>query len=133
MYSKAILIGRLGRDPEFKTTSNNKPVCNFSIACDHGYGDTKSTSWFNIISFNEKLNDALIRPYIKKGSRIYIEGELVVRDYEKKDGTKGKAIEVKLNAGSTIKLLNSKENNNIVPESIENSGPPSLDGPPALN
>jgi|TARA_R110000824_G_scaffold120059_7_gene274672 single-strand DNA-binding protein len=131
MYSKAILIGRLGRDPEFKTTTNNKAVCNFSLACDNGYGEHKKTSWFDIVSFQESLNDKLIRPYVKKGSTVYIEGELRIRTWEK-DGKKGKSTEVFLGGGSIIKLLSSSNSNQSSSQDDNktpsiNQGPPSLD------
>ena len=131
MHSKATLIGRLGRDPEFKTTKSNKPVCNFSVACDNGYGDNKTTSWFDIVSFQESLNDKLIKPYVKKGSQVYIEGELRIRTWETNEGKKGRQTEVVLGGGSIIKLLSSKDSNGSQPAPANDA--PSLSGPPSLD
>ena len=64
MLNKVMLIGRLGRDPERKTTQSGKSVCTFTLATDTGYGDNKKTDWHNITVFDKTATKA--RPHTSK-------------------------------------------------------------------
>lgn len=86
--NKVILIGNLGKDPEVRTFPNGGRVANFSIATSESWKDKASgerkerTEWHRI----SILNDALVgiaEKYLKKGSKVYIEGQLETRKYEK--------------------------------------------------
>ena len=88
--NKVILIGNLGRDPEMRYTQDGSPVCNFSIATSDTWKDKNTgekrekTEWHRIVTFR-RLAEICAR-YLKKGSKIFIEGKLQTRSYEK-DGT----------------------------------------------
>lgn len=94
------LIGTLGRDPETKTFNNGGSVCNFSIATSERWNDKNTgekkeeTTWHNI-SINGKLGE-VAQQYLKKGSQVYLEGKIKIREYEK-DGQKRQAIEINCN------------------------------------
>lgn len=87
MYNKTILMGRLTRDPELKTTPSGVSVCTFSIAVDRRYqtkGEEKKTDFFNIVAW--RTTGEFVVKYFRKGSLILVEGELQTRQYTNKDG-----------------------------------------------
>jgi single-strand DNA-binding protein len=98
--NKVILIGNLGRDPEIRTFQNGGRVANFSIATSESWKDKQSgerkerTEWHRISVLNENLVGVVER-YVKKGSKVYIEGQLETRKYEK-DGREVYTTEVVL-------------------------------------
>ncbi len=85
MVNKAILVGRLGKDPECRTAQSGKTVCKFSLATDTGFGDSKATDWHNIVCFDRQAD--FCKNYMRKGSLVYVEGRITNRSYEK-DGVK---------------------------------------------
>lgn len=85
MLNKVMLIGRLGRDPERRTTQAGKPVCSFTLATDAGYGDNKKTDWHTIAVFGKTADNCA--KYLHKGSLAYVEGRIFYDSYEK-DGIK---------------------------------------------
>ncbi|MFG1302159.1 single-stranded DNA-binding protein [Xanthobacter sp. V3C-3] len=97
---KVILIGNLGRDPEIKSFQNGGRVCNLSVATsevwkDKGTGDRRErTEWNRVVIFNENLVGVAER-FLKKGSKVYIEGQLETRKYEK-DGREAFTTEIVL-------------------------------------
>lgn len=98
--NKVILIGNLGRDPEVKSFQNGGRVCNLSIATSENWRDKASgerrerTEWHRVVIFNENLVGVAER-FLKKGSKVYIEGQLETRKYEK-DGRETYTTEVVL-------------------------------------
>ena len=98
--NKVILVGNLGRDPEIRTFPNGGRVANFSIATSESWKDKASgerkerTEWHRISVLNEALVGVVER-YVKKGSKVYIEGQLETRKYEK-DGRETYTTEVVL-------------------------------------
>lgn len=91
--NKAILIGRLGSDPELKYTPGGQAVANFSLATNERWtgkdGEKQEkTTWHNIVAWG-KLAE-LAKEYLHKGRQVYIEGRIDNRSYDKKDGS-GKA------------------------------------------
>jgi len=99
--NKVILVGNLGRDPEVRRTSAGDPIVSFSIATTESWRDKMSderkdrTEWHNVVIFNENLGK-IAEQYCKKGSKIYIEGQLQTREYTDKDGNQRKSTEVVL-------------------------------------
>jgi len=99
--NKVILIGNLGRDPEIRSFQNGGRVASFSIATSENWKDKttgerkEKTEWHRISVMNDKLVDVVER-YVKKGSKLYIEGRLETRDYTDKDGVKRYTTEVVL-------------------------------------
>ncbi len=99
--NKVILVGNLGRDPEVRSFQNGGKVCNFSIATSESWKDKQTgerkenTQWHNIVIKNENLITVAER-YLKKGSKVYIEGRLESRKYTDKDGVEKYTTEVVL-------------------------------------
>ncbi len=108
MFNKQVLIGHLGQDPKTVTFSNGGKIVHFSVATtlkwkDRETGEPKSdTQWHNIVA-NGGLAD-ICEKYLKKGSKVYIEGYTRHRSYEK-DGVTKHITEVKL---QELKMLDSK-------------------------
>lgn len=97
--NKVFLLGNLGKDPELKYLPSGVSVCNFSIATTKSWKDTdgnaqEKTEWHNIVSFRKVAE--LCGEYLKKGSKVLVEGELQTRMWEK-DGVKHYTTEVVLN------------------------------------
>lgn len=80
----AILVGRLGKDPELTVTSSGKSVSTISIATTEKYGEKETTQWHRVILWEKMAETA--KKYLKKGSRIFIEGTIRYRTYTDKDG-----------------------------------------------
>ena len=99
--NKVILVGNLGRDPEVRRMGSGDPVVSFSVATteswrDKATGERKDrTEWHNVVIFNEALGK-IAEQYCKKGSKIYLEGQLQTREYTDKDGNQRKTTEVVL-------------------------------------
>ena len=106
--NKAILIGRLGRDPEVRQMPNGEAVCNFSIATSETWKDQhgqkqERTEWHNITLYRRMAEVA--GQYLKKGNQVYIEGRIQSRKYTGKDGIERTAYEI---IGSEMKMLGGK-------------------------
>tara|TARA_R110001583_G_scaffold191571_1_gene357108 strand:- start:37688 stop:38146 length:459 start_codon:yes stop_codon:yes gene_type:complete len=99
--NKVILVGNLGRDPDIRYTQAGKKVANFSIATSDQWRDRQSgerrerTEWHRIVVFNEGLADVVER-FVKKGSKLYIEGALRTRKWHGQDGKDNYSTEVVL-------------------------------------
>jgi single-strand DNA-binding protein len=99
--NKVILVGNVGRDPEVRRMGSGEPVCNFSLATsetwrDKATGERKErTEWHNIVIFNENLSK-VAEQYVKKGSKVYIEGSLQTRKFTDKNGAERTSTEVVL-------------------------------------
>ncbi|MBT5700661.1 MAG: single-stranded DNA-binding protein [Gammaproteobacteria bacterium] len=121
--NKVILVGNLGRDPETRYMPSGGAVTNVSIATSKGWKDKDSgeqkerTEWHRIVFFNKLAEIA--GEYLKRGSKVYIEGELRTRDWEK-DGQKHYTTEV---VASEMQMLDSRGE--------MGGGGPSGGGPPA--
>jgi single-strand DNA-binding protein len=99
--NKVILIGNLGRDPEVRRMGSGDPVVSFSLATTESWRDKASgerkdrTEWHNIVIYNENLG-RIAEQYCKKGSKIYLEGQLQTREYTDRDGNQRRTTEVVL-------------------------------------
>ncbi|MFG1246747.1 single-stranded DNA-binding protein [Xanthobacter flavus] len=86
--NKVILVGNLGRDPEVRSFQNGGRIANLSIATSENWRDKATgerrerTEWHRVVVFNENLV-AVVEQFLKKGSKVYIEGQLETRKYEK--------------------------------------------------
>lgn len=80
----ATIYGRLGADPEVTTTQGGTSVLKLRVACDHGYGDKKSTTWVRAACFG-KMADGLAGK-LAKGNRVVVSGELYSQEWTAKDG-----------------------------------------------
>ena len=124
--NKVILLGNLGRDPEIRSMQSGKKMASFSIATSKRWKDRntqeqkENTSWHNIVVFNEGLVDVIER-YVKKGSKIYVEGELSTRKYQDKDGNDKYTTEVVLQGyNSSLTMLDSRNSVSIGTEDAPN-------------
>jgi single-strand DNA-binding protein len=86
------LLGRLGKDVDLKYTQSGKAVATLTLAVDDGYGESKHTSWFNIVCWNKTAEN--VAKYCVKGSQVAITGRLSQRSWDDKDGNKRYTIEV---------------------------------------
>ena len=99
--NKVILVGNLGKDPEVRRTGAGDPVVSFSLAMTESWRDKTSgerkdrTEWANIVIFNEQLGK-VAEQYLKKGAKVYIEGQLQTREYTDKDNIQRRTTEVVL-------------------------------------
>ena len=92
MINKAILMGRLTRDPELRHTGSGTPVCSFSVAIDNGYGDNRSTDFINCVAWNKTAE--FVDKYFTKGRMIIVVGRIQARTWEDRDGKKNYVTEV---------------------------------------
>ena len=97
MLNKIMLIGNLGRDPELSYTPSGKAIAKFSLAVsrrrrDESGEQREETQWFNVVAW-ERLAETC-NNYLKKGSKVYIEGRMTSRKYTDKDGVERTAWEV---------------------------------------
>jgi single-strand DNA-binding protein len=112
--NKVILIGNLGADPEIRRTQDGRPIANLRIATsetwrDKNTGERKEkTEWHRVVVFNEGLCK-VIEQYVKKGSKLYIEGALQTRKWQDKDGQDRYSTEVVLQGfNSVLTMLDSR-------------------------
>ena len=107
--NKVCLIGNLGRDPEIRHTQDGRPIANLSIATSESWRDKSSgerkekTEWHRVTVFSEGLAK-VCEQYLKKGSKVYIEGQLQTRKYTDKEGVERYSTEVVLQ-GFNAKLI----------------------------
>jgi single-strand DNA-binding protein len=89
--NKVILVGNLGRDPEIRRLNSGDPVCNLSVATSESWKDKQSgerkekTDWHRVVIFNPNLCD-VAEKYLKKGSKVYLEGQLQTRKWQDQSG-----------------------------------------------
>ena len=112
--NKVILIGNLGRDPEIRTTNDGREIANLNIATSESWKDKitgerkDKTEWHRVVCFSEGLV-RVIKNYVKKGSKLYIEGQLQTRKWVDSDNQEKYTTEVVLqNFNSSLILLDSK-------------------------
>src|SRR5438477_3832789 len=108
MLNKIMLIGNLGRDPELNVTSDGTPVTRFSLAVSRNYKTSsgekrEETEWFNIVAWRQLAE--ICEKYLRKGSKVYIEGRLAQRKYTDKNGIERIAVEV---IASDMEMLSPK-------------------------
>lgn len=89
--NKVILVGNLGADPEIRRTQDGRPIANLSIATSENWRDKNTgerrekTEWHRVVVFNEGLCK-VIENYVKKGSKVYLEGQLQTRKWQDNEG-----------------------------------------------
>jgi single-strand DNA-binding protein len=99
--NKVILIGNLGKDPELKSFPNGDAFCNLTLATSESWTDKQSgekkerTEWHNLV-FTRKLAE-IAGQYLKKGSKIYVEGSLRTRKWQDKEGHDRYTTEIQVN------------------------------------
>ncbi len=112
--NKVILIGNLGRDPEVRNMPSGGMVVNMSVATSENWRDKASgerkerTEWHRVVIFNDKLGE-IAQKYLRKGSKVYLEGQLATRKWTDKDNQERYTTEVVVpRFGGTLTLLDSR-------------------------
>ncbi len=136
--NKCILIGNLGRDPEIRYSQAGDKIGNFSMATSETWRDKTTgerrerTEWHRVVVFDERLAD-IVEKYLKKGSKVYIEGALQTRKWAGNDGIDRYTTEVVLKRFSGVLTMLDSQRNGPPPadgESADGEGDaPSWDGP----
>lgn len=100
--NKVILIGNLGRDPEVRSTQDGAKIVQLSLATSESWKDRATgerrerAEWHRVVIFNERLAD-VAEQYLRKGSKVYVEGQLQTRKWQDKDGQDRYTTEIVLN------------------------------------
>jgi single-strand DNA-binding protein len=99
--NKVILVGNLGRDPEIRSLQDGNKVANLSVATSESWRDKASgerrdkTEWHRVVIFNERIID-VVEKYLKKGAKVYLEGQLQTRKWTDQSGVEKYTTEVVL-------------------------------------
>lgn len=105
--NKVILVGNLGRDPEIRSTQDGREIANLAIATSESWKDRNSgerkekTEWHRVVIFSEGLVN-VVKNYLKKGAKVYIEGQLQTRKWTDKDGQEKYSTEVVLQGFNSV-------------------------------
>jgi single-strand DNA-binding protein len=112
--NKVILIGNLGADPEIRRTQDGRPIANLRVATSESWRDKATgerkerTEWHRVVIFNEGLC-RIVEQYLKKGSKVYLEGQLQTRKWQDKDGQDRYSTEVVLQGfNSQLTMLDTR-------------------------
>lgn len=112
--NKVILVGNLGADPEIRRTQDGRPICNLSVATSESWRDRNSgerrekTEWHRVVIFNEGLCK-VAEQYLRKGSKVYLEGQLQTRKWQDQSGQDKYSTEVVLQGfNSTLTMLDGR-------------------------
>ena len=124
--NKVIIMGNLGKDPEIRNFPNGGRVCNFSVATSESWRDKNSgekqerTQWHNISILSEPLVNIAER-FLKKGSKVYLEGQLETRKWQDNSGSDRYSTEIVLRPyKGEITLIDNKADSNMSNEPISN-------------
>jgi len=128
--NKAIIVGNVGQDPDTKYTQDGKPIANLSIATSESWKDKQGqrqerTEWHRVV-FYGKLAE-IVDSYVKKGTKLYIEGSIHTRKWQDKDGQDRYTTEIK---GREMQMLDSRDSSPApqqAPQQAPQSVPPSVD------
>jgi single-strand DNA-binding protein len=111
MINKAIIVGRLGKDPELNQ-GDGYAILNFTVATTESWKDRdgnkkEKTEWHNVSVMNEKQAVAL-NNFLKKGALVYVEGKMRTRSYEDQSGNKRYSFSVQVEYGGSVQVLSSR-------------------------
>ncbi len=109
MYQKTIVIGHLGKDPEMRYTPTGVPVTSFSVATSRRWSDQngqqqEKTTWFRVTCWRK--NAELAAQYLKKGSRVLVEGDIDASAYTDREGNPRASLEL---TATNIRFMSSRE------------------------
>jgi single-strand DNA-binding protein len=126
--NKVILIGNLGADPEIRHTQDGRPIANLRVATSDSWRDKSSgerrerTEWHRVVIFNENLAK-IAEQYLKKGAKVYLEGQLQTRKWEDQSGQERYTTEVVLQGfNAQLTMLDGKQRDSSVGEGEQRSG-----------
>lgn len=114
--NRATLIGRVGKDPEIKTTQSGSKVASFSVATSESWTSKRTgereekTQWHNIVVWDERLIDNVLAKYVHKGDEIFVEGQIETRKWQDKEGHERYSTEIIMKGfNSKLVLLSGKK------------------------
>lgn len=117
MVNKVILVGNIGNDPDVRTMKNGDKIVNLSLATSESWKDKNTgerkerTEWHRVVVFNKGLV-MVCENYLKKGSKVYLEGQLETRSWEDNSGVKKYSTEIVLRAfRGELKMLDGRSGN----------------------
>ncbi len=113
--NKVILVGNVGQDPEIRSTQDGREIANFSVATSDSWKDKNSgekkekTEWHRVVIFSSGLV-GIVKNYVKKGTKVYLEGSLQTRKWTDAQGLEKYTTEIVLqNFNSTLQILDSRD------------------------
>jgi single-strand DNA-binding protein len=113
--NKVILLGHLGKDPEIRRTQDGKPIANLSVATSERWRDKRTgdqqekTEWHRVVIFNENLAK-IAEQYLKKGHKVYLEGQLQTRRWKDNNGVEKFSTEIVLQGFNCVmQMLESRQ------------------------
>jgi len=128
--NRVMLIGNLGQDPDVRTMQNGGRVCNLSIATSESWKDRNTgerrekTEWHRVVIFNDGLV-GVVENYLRKGSKVFVEGQLETRKWQDQNGQDRYTTEVVLkNYSGSLTMLDSRNDNNSSGGYQQQSRPP---------
>lgn len=125
--NKALLIGNVGSDPEIKTMQNGNKIANFSLATSERWkakdgSQQEKTEWHRITIWNENLV-RVVENFVKKGSKLYLEGQIETRKWQDQNGNDRYSTEIVLKQfNGVLQMLDSKQSGQSKPQ-INNAEP----------
>jgi len=126
--NKVIIVGNLGKDPEVRTFANGGKVCNFSVATSESWKDRQTgerkekTEWHNISIYNEGLA-GVAEKYLRKGSKVYLEGKLQTRKWQDQSGNDRYSTDVVLQGfDAKMEMLDSRQGGGGSQGGVSNDG-----------
>ena len=125
--NKVILVGNLGADPEIRQTKDGRPIANLSVATGESWKDKNTgerrekTEWHRVVIFNEGLAN-IAEQYLRKGSKVYLEGQLQTRKWQDQNGQDKYTTEVVLQGyNGNLTMLDSRQGGGDFAESSNGS------------
>ena len=117
--NKVILVGNLGNDPEVRFTPNGSAIANLSLATSESWKDRNTgqqqerTEWHRVVIFGKTAEIA--QQYLRKGSKVYIEGKLQTRKWQGQDGQDRYTTEVVVDITGQMQMLDSRQGDDDIP------------------
>ncbi len=107
-FATTVMLGRLGKDPEKFDTQGGKMIVTLNLATTSGYGNNEVTSWWSIKIFDERKGKVAL-DFLKKGSRVLISGEPVIRKWQNRDRLDVYTPEIHLGFSGELTLVDAKD------------------------
>lgn len=124
--NKVVLVGRVAKEPELRTTQSGTEVCSFTVACDRRFvkqGEERQADFINCVAWQKTAE--FVNKYFTKGTRIALDGSLQVRTWDDKDGKKHYATEVMV---SNVEFAQSKNDGQAAQQQAPSEPAGDIDG-----
>ena len=133
--NRAQIMGNVGAEPDVRFTRSGKKVCNLSVATNRKYKDRDGneqslTQWHRVVVFGDALIENVVEKYVRKGSGVYLEGELNTRNWIDQAGATRYITEIVVGFNSIFRLTGAKPDNGRRDDTVP---PANRDAPPAAD